>query len=76
MDIDGLQKMVNNGVNRSLIDPLSNRNSIVLTTLHRDFNKLLNEFNNAEVFCFYETEMSKTPKQVCFLYTSTCQCTV
>lgn len=64
MDINGLKKMVGNGLNRSLVESLSNKNSPGLTALRRDFNKLLDKLDNVEVFCFYETEMSSTPKKV------------
>ncbi|RCI15173.1 hypothetical protein L249_6880 [Ophiocordyceps polyrhachis-furcata BCC 54312] len=63
MDINGLRKMVGNQANRFLVESLSDKNSSVLTSLRRDFNKLLDTLPDVQIFSFFETEMSNTLKQ-------------
>ncbi|KND87194.1 Vegetative incompatibility protein HET-E-1 [Tolypocladium ophioglossoides CBS 100239] len=63
MEINSLRKMAGNMLNRSLIESLGRENSSVLANLRRHFNKMLDEFSDTDIFSFYETEMSNTPRQ-------------
>ncbi|RDA94471.1 hypothetical protein CP533_2296 [Ophiocordyceps camponoti-saundersi (nom. inval.)] len=63
MDINGLRDMVGNRANRFLVESLSDKNSSVLATLRREFNKLLDTLPDVEIYSFFETEMSSTLKQ-------------
>lgn len=64
MDIDGLQEMAGNQLNRQLIDSLSNMNSAILKALRDTFDALLDSHTHAKVFCFYELSKSKISARV------------
>lgn len=64
MDIKGLVSM-GGANNLELISSLSSVNSKVLYDLRSEFHEALGKKGNAEVFCFYETEVSPTAQQVC-----------
>ena len=49
-----------------MIESLSRMNSQILDKQRRDFHGALGKEGDAEVFCFYETLPSPTPRQVPF----------
>ncbi|KAL7939468.1 Alpha/Beta hydrolase protein [Trichoderma chlorosporum] len=63
MDISSLIPMAGDGPNRFLLESLSNSNSQILDTQHRDFRNALGDKGASEVFCFYETLQSPTAQQ-------------
>lgn len=63
MDISSLIAMVQDRPNRFLIESIG-INSQILTDLKRGFHTVLDEEGGSEVFCFYETLMSPTAKEV------------
>lgn len=64
MDITSLIPMTGDNPNRFLLESISNRNSQVLTTQHREFSKALGFEGRSEIVCFYETLLSPTAQQV------------
>jgi hypothetical protein len=63
MDIESLIPMVNDQLNRFLLELLNPMNSQILEHQKQDFSRFLN-WTSFEVFCFYETELSPTAAKV------------
>ena len=64
MNITSLIPMAGDKPNRFLLESISNVNSQVLTTQHREFSKALGSEGRSEIVCFYETLLSPTAQQV------------
>ena len=60
MDIAALVAMADNGPNLELILSLNQHNSSFLTRQEKKFPKALSSLDQAEILCFYETQMSPT----------------
>ncbi|KAI5460811.1 hypothetical protein BGZ63DRAFT_445733 [Mariannaea sp. PMI_226] len=60
MAISSLVPMIGNRPNRFLVESLNFNNSQILSTLHRAFHHALDGEGEAQIVCFYETELSPT----------------
>jgi hypothetical protein len=67
MDIDTLIPMVGDGPNRFLLESINSINSQILSIQQREFLETLGGKGESEVICFYETRMSPTAIQVCYI---------
>ncbi|CAM1505177.1 Fc.00g108140.m01.CDS01 [Cosmosporella sp. VM-42] len=65
MDVRSLIPMVGDGPNRFLIESISHINSQILSIQQREFHDALGgqDESTSEIFCFYETEESKTAQE-------------
>lgn len=64
MDISSLLPIVGYGPNMFLVQSISHVNSQILSIQQRDFHTALGVKGESEVFCFYETVLSPTAKEV------------
>ncbi|KAH8882196.1 hypothetical protein GQ53DRAFT_666276 [Thozetella sp. PMI_491] len=62
LDIAALRPMVGDGPNRPFLESLGHVNSDVLRSQNREFLETFDTENGPEIYCFYETSMSRTPQ--------------
>ncbi|TGJ81637.1 hypothetical protein E0Z10_g7128 [Xylaria hypoxylon] len=60
LDVSSLIHMAGDGPNRVLIESLGRAGSRTLDLLHQEFQKALENLNDVEIFCFFETMLSPT----------------